>query len=458
MPRTEKPRSARKLGRNALRALLSLALLTGGVIVFLSLGQAETRRGQAIQDATPVVEVAVAESYTGGIPFTADGVVVPFRRVSVAAEVSGRVAFKAEDCRIGRTVSKGQLLLRIDPRDYQLEIKRLEEELEQAEATLVELDVQIETAQHEIKLAEEELTIRQRELRRYVEVTDPGVVSGVEIDSARRNELAARNTVQGDRDQLRQLESSRSRLESARDLVKANLAKAQLNLERSEIVAPLDGVVVSEAVEQDAYVQQGTEVIMLQDTSQVEVACKLYMSQMHWLWRVGTDGSGGGAPRRSYEFPETPVEVVYDLGPASFVWDGVLQRYEGAGVDNQTRMVPCRVHVGEPLKATRLDKNAAVPTNAPPTLMTGMFVEVRFLAQSPAPLIRLPQSAVQPGNMVWVVRDGQLQPTTVRPVGRDGDFTLIYATDESPRAGDTVVISPLAAPAAGQPVEVQVAT
>ncbi len=54
-----------------------------------------------------------------------DGTVVPFREARVAAEVAGRVIYKADECEAGSYVRKDQLLMRIDPTDYQLEVQRL---------------------------------------------------------------------------------------------------------------------------------------------------------------------------------------------------------------------------------------------------------------------------------------------------------------------------------------------
>ncbi|WP_197528497.1 efflux RND transporter periplasmic adaptor subunit [Aeoliella mucimassa] len=439
------------------RTAASIALLAAGVGGCLMMGKVETHRGAEPEAPVPIVEVAVAQEQNDGIPFSVDGVVVPYRQVEIAAEVSGRVEYKADECRGGRTVRQGQLLLRIDSRNYQLEVNRLQQELTQAKGTLEELEVQVENAKTQIELAAEDLKIRQRELKRYAEVNDPGAVSGAEVDTARRNELSARNTLETQRDRLQELESTRTRLESVRDLVQVNLDKAQLDLKRCEIYAPIEGIVVSDEVEQDGYVQQGTPVVVLQDTSQVEVACKLYMSQMNWLWQSSNPADGDAEGVSAFDFPATPVEVVYDLGATSYVWDGVLQRYEAAGIDEQTRMAPCRVQVKNPLEA-RLEVDSQAVEDAPrrslPTLMTGMFVEVRVRATPNTTLVRIPQQGLQPGNKVWVVRDGELVITNVRLAGRDGEGAVIYGAQGGPMPGDQVIVSPMAAPREGQRVEV----
>ena len=76
------------------------------------------------QAALPVVEVSPIREHAGGIDFEVDGVVIPFREVEVPAQVAGQISFKSDNCRIGRTVKRGEILLRIDPYDFQLEVRK----------------------------------------------------------------------------------------------------------------------------------------------------------------------------------------------------------------------------------------------------------------------------------------------------------------------------------------------
>ena len=198
--------------------------------------------------------------------------------------------------------------------------------------------------------------------------------------------------------------------------------------------------------------------------------CSLYMQQMHWLWQSssGEVAASPGAPALpatdrtadAYAFPTTPVKVSYRLGPREYLWDGRLDRYDGAGLDQQTRMVPCRVHVDSPLQVETVVAGvvmANAATVAPPTLMSGMFVQVRIHAQPDVPLLRLPNEALQPGNTVWVVREGRLHKCHVRVADMrdDRDHVLIYEDSGSPAAGDQVVSSPLSAPVEDMTVRVQ---
>lgn len=436
------------------RTIASVSLLAGGAIGFMALGTPEVPTRPPDRGDPPVVRVVAAEPHTDGIPFEVDGVVVPFRQIEIAAQVSGRIEFKSENCRTGRAVKQGELLLRIEQSDYKLEVARLREELKQAEAMIDELNVEITTTENQIELARQQLEIDSRQVKRNEELLATRAASESELDVARRAELTTRNNLQMLQDQKSLLTQRSVRMESAAALVRANLDKAELALQRTEIFAPLDGVVISENVEQDGYVQMGSTVITLQDTSQLDVTCKLHMRQMNWLWQsssqVAESTQETESPRlvQAYDFPQTPATVIYQLGGVSYQWNAVVNRYDGGGIDNQTRMIPCRVHVEDPLDVTTSDQDADSGSN-PPTLMTGMFVKVRIDAQPPIPLLRVPQEAIQPGNVVWTVIDGKLRRKEASIANSDNEFVIAYEQPDGLRGGELVVISPLATPIDG---------
>ncbi|MEM8735137.1 MAG: efflux RND transporter periplasmic adaptor subunit [Planctomycetota bacterium] len=432
------------------RTVLSLAILAVAAGVFFWLGEPEVSRRPAAKPKPPAVESVAAVEHDDGIAFWVDGVVVPYRTIQLATQINGRVAYKSDACRIGRAVKTGDLLLRIEKEDYELEVRRLTEEVRQAEATLSELEAEIATTENQIATAQKQLDLEQRQVQRSNDLVAKQITSAAEVDDARRAELNSQNALQMLLDQKTLQQTRRSRLESAQALGEANLDRAKLALSRTEIRSPIDGVVVLENVEEDGYVQQGSPVITLQDSSQLDVSIKLHMKQMHWLWQ-GQGKQPSGQLSDAYDFPETPAVIAYDLGGNRYEWSGTVNRYDGAGIDSQTRMVPCRVNVPDPLAvaAKHEGKDAYA---SPPTLMTGMFVKVRVQAKPPIPLVRIPQSAVQPGNHVWVNANGKLQRKKVTIATSEGAEVVAYQEVDGLQAGDEVVLTPLATPSEGQAV------
>jgi RND family efflux transporter MFP subunit len=294
---------------------------------------------------------------------------------------------------------------------------------------------------------------------RYESIDDPGVYSESELDSARLKELQSRDALQTENDQLELFEARKARMAAAVELVAAQLEKAQLELSRTEIEAPIDGVVTQEIAEEGGYVQRGGAVVRLQDTSCMEIRSSLQMHEMHWLLRTATESTALEGPRDAYRIPETPATVSFEVGGTTYRWQGSLSYFDGGQVDKQTRMIPCRVYVREPLDF-EVDDGSGQPGRGPAAigLLAGMFVKVTVHAHPDLLLIELPEAAIQPGNTVWTVAasgaTGKLHQTTVRVAHSLGDTVLAYVDGNGLNAGDLVVVSPLAAPIDGGTVEI----
>ena len=70
----------------------------------------------------------------------------------------------------------------------------------------------------------------------------------------------------------------------------------------AQITAPIDGVIVLEEVEEDSYVNKGTLLVAIEDTSAVEVKCSLRMDELYWLWCQAFSGEerSSGSGRRPF--------------------------------------------------------------------------------------------------------------------------------------------------------------
>ena len=114
---TEKP--ARKLFHGAPFAILILGGL--GFWGLSSLRKLpETRSTERLP---PVVSTVPLGASPSCLTLEAEGEAVPYREVTLSAEVVGRIQTKTPQCRAGYFVRKGDALLTIDPRDYDLEIR-----------------------------------------------------------------------------------------------------------------------------------------------------------------------------------------------------------------------------------------------------------------------------------------------------------------------------------------------
>lgn len=373
--------AAKTFALETLRILLPLGILAVGVGSFLAVNSREAGPPQpGPAEAQPVQKTAPPLSKAEPVPLstparavqqeqpplTATGVVVPRRAVKLAAEVAGRIVMKAQCCQVGHTVKKGALLAKLDAHAYDLEVARLEQELKKANVALTEIENEIDNATGLIPLAREQVQLHQARLMRARQLMLRSATSAADLDEARGVEISARSTLLTLEHQLRLHKNRRQRQESAIKLATIQLEQARLNLQHTEIRAPLDGVIVACPLEVDGFVQPGTELLTIADAAHLEVRCEFRPEDLAQLPQ-STDSfiSSEEPDQGSYAPPAVAVEMVYQRGEQKYVCQGRLTRYETIRVDAQTHTIPCRI---------RLTESAQLPP-----LACGQCVQVRII-------------------------------------------------------------------------------
>ncbi|TWU20008.1 Multidrug resistance protein MdtN [Allorhodopirellula heiligendammensis] len=436
---------------------LLLLAAAGGLVWFL--GSVESAARPPIDDtpmgrlfALPAVDVVPVRSLasTGEkLHLSADGTVVPYREASLATEVAGRIVEKSPLCEAGKYVTKGHVLMKIDPTDYELEVKRLQRQQQQAYESLGEVDQEIINTNRSIELARAEIALQQREVKRR-EALPKQYASQGELDEARRAVLTAEQQLVLYQNQIDLAKKKRTRLESSERLAALQLDAATINLQRTEIIAPMDGVIVSEQAEINTFVSRGSPVVTMEDTSKVEVASKLRVDQLYWVLnqksaRRGSQSNAGEPAEqdRGYQLPPTSVIVRYIVSGREglvYQWKGKLSGYDGIGLDEQTRTVPVRIVVDHP-QAFQVIRDGKVLESSdglgdvagPTTLVRGMFVSLRLELDPAVELVVLPSEALKPGNRVWqFVADPRVLETSLLPANEPTD----EAAAESPSPAD----------------------
>ncbi len=367
----------------------------------------------------PIVAVGQIESSAAlaSLDVAVSGTVVPYRQINLAAEIAGLVRIKSDNCQIGRYVNKGDILFELDSTDTELEIERLEALKETELAQQRELDQEISNAKKSLELAEEELALNEKELKRLGSLAK-GFASENELDQSRRQRVTSANARLTIQNQLQMMETKRSRLKLAERLAEAQLQQARVNLERTTVASPIDGVIVTESVQADSFVQRGATLCVIEDTQRVEVSCNLRSDQLLLVLeqRLAANNSTGALPvvqGSNYELPNTPVTVSYRVAgreEISYQWKGHLSRYEGVGLDSQSRTVPVRVRVDNPQEAIRNGETAKLQgPGGIAALVRGMFVECQIHTSTPRDTVLIPKLGLKPGNQVWkFVRDDAL--------------------------------------------------
>ena len=363
---------------------VTLGLILFGVIGYLVL-TAQKPELKKIKPPTPKPVVRTINVSPGPqvVHIKGEGTVQALREIQLIPQVNGKVIFMSEALVNGGQFGKGDTLLRIDPVDYRLAV------------TLAQ--AQVKDSESKLKLAEEEAAAAREEWRL----------------------LHA-----GDAQKLReppplvlkepQLEAARARLAADR----ADLQKAQLNLERTELKAPFDGRVAEETVDLGQYVAPGQLLAKLYCTEAAEIVVPLEDKYLSWFHVPGfTPGNHKGSA----------VTVRATVAGQERTWSGRVVRAEGK-LDERTRMVNVVVRVDNPYKTK-------------PPLAVGLFVTVAIKGDTLQKAAVIPRSALRQGEVVWVVdNDNRLNFRQVEVAARQQDEVIVK---NGLQKGDSVVISSL---------------
>ena len=181
-----------------------------------------------------------------------DDAFVEGRFISIAPKVSGQViALYVDD---NDFVKEGDLLLEIDPRDYQNKVNELENALKEAESQKNVSSNDIDQREADLAQTVKNLDFAQKDYERYSKLKKEGLCTKQEYDRA---ETAYKDALEKQKAMNAVLQSAMSKDEAANaniGKIEAQLAQAKLNLSYTKIYAPQDGNVSSRSVEQGNYV------------------------------------------------------------------------------------------------------------------------------------------------------------------------------------------------------------
>ncbi len=377
-----------------LQALLTAAVLAlgaaGAALLMVSRPAVQTRAPEVLP---PLVRVVRVEPTSLQLTVTTQGTVAPGVESDLVAEVAGRVVEVAPSLVAGGFFQEGDLLLRIDPRDYQMAL---------------------ESAAAQVARWRSELALARTNRERRQALAREGVVSPALLDEARNAERVASAG-------LREAQSA--------------LARARLDLERSELRAPFTGLVREERVDVGQFVGRGTSLARLFSTDWAEVVLPVANEEMAWL-EVPIAAALGS-------FAEGPAVTLRGrVAGRDAAWPARLVRAE-AEIDPRTRMVRLVARVEDPYGLRSSDR---------PALPVGLFVHAEIEGRRLDDVTRIPREALRGSDELLVV-DGEdrLRLRRVEVLRAERDQAVIGA---GLAAGERICVSPLEAATEGMQVRV----
>ena len=312
------------------------------------------------------------------------GSVQPRTRSMLVAQVFGEITSINDSLRSGGFFEKGDVLLNIDQRDYLANVKIAQGSL---------LDARQALAQEQARA--------QQALEDWQRLGNKGEAPALVL---RKPQLAA----------------AEARVISTQ----STLDKAQLELERTRIVAPYAGRVMNKLVDQGQVVNRNSPLAEIYAVDYVEVRLPLRNRDLAFIdlpedYRFAAGETHAG--------PQ--VTIYSDLGGGSR-WQGRVVRTEGA-VDDQARQLHVVAQIDNPYGARAQGRTP---------LKIGQYVTAEVTGKLVQDALLIPVRAIYQGGYVYVVQDGILQRREIDVLWQNQSEAL---TGGGLEAGELLALTPL---------------
>lgn len=388
MSDSPKPERKWRWLRTTATAIVCLVILGGSAAAIVVINQTEptAQTINATRKSAALVETWIARRGTYSPKLVVLGTVQAAEEIILSPRVRGQVLELSDEFVPGGMVKTGDLLLRIDPADFENALSIRESELEQTQASLEIEEGRQSLAKKELALLEGTIDETNRVL----------VLRGPQLASIRAEVNAAKSAVQ----------------------------RAQLDLQRANVTAPFDAQILTRAVNVGSQVSPGDELAQLVGIDEYWILAAVPLRSLQWVQFPSEDGVGSKVVLRNS-----------DAWPAGAVRSAKVSRMIGT-VDQQTRLARVLITVADPL-GLRSDE---------PPLILNTFVETEIEGRAINDVTRIAREYVRDQDTVWIMKDGKLEIRETDVVFRDAQYAYIRDGLDD---GDEVVITTLATVANG---------
>ncbi|SMF18483.1 efflux RND transporter periplasmic adaptor subunit [Desulfovibrio gilichinskyi] len=380
----------KNIGLKGIVPILIIVIAVFGARLLISTKPVATKKPPVV--SAPLVNVMVVKAKDYNIWTPVMGTVQAACKISLEPQVAGKVISVSDKFIPGGYFEKGQEILRIDPLDYELEVK-------QQEASVVDADYNLKVEQGHQKVAGREWKLLKKS-------------SG---GTAQEATLALRKP---------HLEKAEADYSSA----KAKLQQARVNLSRTIVRAPFSAMIESKVADLGANLGEQEEIATLVGTEEFWVMVSVPVDRLDRL--VFPNAANG--------FKGSVARVISGSGESSFEREGHLLRLLPS-LESQGRMARVIVTVEDPLNLK--GKEGVQP------LLLGSYINVSIDSGHLNNVFAIPRTAYRDDNTLWIMSSsGTLEIRKVDAVWRDKNFIYLGAglTD-----GEKLVTTDISTPLKG---------
>jgi RND family efflux transporter MFP subunit len=376
------------------RFLIPLIIMAGGAAGALHLkNRAQKAKHQEPQKLVTSVETMTASPIDMPVEVVVTGSVMAANQVTLTPEVTGRVIKLSPNLIPGSRFKKGQVIAKIDRKDYLFALTQ-----EKSRVHKAALDLEVEQGRGAV--AKEEWNLIMGDLGEGESVSQLALRKP-HLDVAEQQAISA----------------------------KSGLEKAELNLKRTVLRAPFNAMVIDKKVDVGQLVGPTTPVATLMGTDELWVNVSVPVAQLSSIDIPGVNAKKGST-----------ATITQRVGPGHMIIrKGEVIRLQGQ-LDAKNRTANLLVSIKNPFDL----EEAELP------LLAGAYVEVDIVGRDMKGVFEIPREALREDAFVWLVGPGDKLKHMDVTVGW-GDRDNVVVT-HGLKPGDKLITSPLSFPIEGMTV------
>ena len=346
------------------------------------------------------------------------------RMLEIRPLVSGRLDYVSEKFVEGGYVKSGDILFRLNQKDYLNELEIAEIDLEDTKAQLSEAISKLDFANLEFEVSESQLNLRKNALDRQTQLAESGLTTSSQLENI---QLAYSSSKQQFLNKQNLVKSSKNAIDKLKIQLKRryiSIDKAKRNLDETEIKAPFDGIIASVNILPGSVINKNEKLGTLLDPNSLEVMFNLSTNEFSRV--IDKDG----------KLLNLDIIAYLKLSNNDIPFSGKIERIN-----------PEIENIGSGRKLF-----ASINLGENKTLRPGDFVVLEIKEPSIKNITVLPSSAVTIDGKIFILEeDNRLKEIEVTILRRQGNEVIIsgaptekeYVMQRSPQLGNGLKIKPL---------------
>ena len=346
------------------------------------------------------------------------------RMLEIRPLVSGRLDYVSEKFVEGGYVKSGDILFRLNQKDYLNELEIAEIDLEDTKAQLSEAISKLDFANLEFEVSESQLNLRKNALDRQTQLAESGLTTSSQLENI---QLAYSSSKQQFLNKQNLVKSSKNAIDKLKIQLKRrsiSIDKAKRNLDETEIKAPFDGIIASVNILPGSVINKNEKLGTLLDPNSLEVMFNLSANEFSRV--IDKDG----------KLLNLDIIAYLKLSNNDIPFSGKIERIN-----------PEIVNIGSGRKLF-----ASINLGENKTLRPGDFVVLEIKEPAIKNITVLPSSAVTIDGKIFILEeDNRLKEIEVTILRRQGNEVIIsgaptekeYVMQRSPQLGNGLKIKPL---------------